>query len=246
MSTLDEDPRLCSEITFAGGATGYLAYDIHDVMQHSRDYPLDRRIHNHQYVSRLAAYYTERGVPIVGWVAGHNNGWEPPGIKIAMIILQALEAARQGVKHIANSYGLTSNFVQDSATLRLMRRLIDEYLRRYGHSDISIYVGSYPHLGTWPTDVLQCTAQMAWETAVTRMAGGDFLYLKSPDEASSTPSKEAIGAEVKIAKHMLNILGSFRIERTPAMEEEEEMLELRSAQLSMQLSTSHMAILRTV
>ena len=226
LSTLDEDPRLCMEISIAGGATGFLAYDLHDVMQHSRDYPLDRRIHNHQYIARLAAYYTERGAPILGWAAGHNNGWETPGLKVAIVILQALVAARQGVKHISGSFGLTANVNQDVSALRLIARLIDEYLQRAGHADVSTYVGSYPHLGVWPVDVLQATAQMAWEAAVTRMAGAQFMYLKSPDEAASTPSREAIGAEVKIAKHMLNILGTFTLQTTDAMREEEEMIEL--------------------
>jgi methylaspartate mutase epsilon subunit len=226
LSTLDEDPRLCTEITLAGGASGYLSYDIHDVMQHSRDYPLDRRIHNHQYISRLAAYYTERGAPILAWPAGHNNGWEPPGIKLAMIILQALESARQGVKHIACSYGLMSNVNQDVAALRVVRRLLDEYLDKRGIHDVATYAGTYPHLGTWPVDVIQCSAQMAWEAAVSRMGGAHFVYLKSPDEASSTPSKEGIGAEVKIAKHMINILGSFSLGMSDAMQEEEAMLEM--------------------
>ncbi len=226
LSTLDEDPRLCAEISFAGGASGYLAYDLHDVMQHSREYPLDRRIHNHQYVCRLAAYYTERGAPILAWPAGHHNGWEPPGIKLAIVLLQSLEAARQGVKHIACSYGLSANITQDVAALRLMARLIDEYLKRAGFGDVATTVGTYPHLGVWPVDVLQATSQMAWEAAVTRMSGAQFMYLKSPDEAASTPSREAIGAEVKIAKHMLNILGTFTLQTTPAIREEEEMIEL--------------------
>lgn len=226
LSTLDEDPRLCTEITFAGGATGYLAYDLHDVMQHSRDYPLDRRIHNHQYISRLAAYYTERGAPILAWPAGHHNGWEPPGIKIAIVLLQSLEAARQGVKHIACSFGLMGHVNQDVSALRVMARLVDEYLKRAGLEGVSTYVGTYPHLGVWPVDVLQASAQMAWEAAVTRMAGAHFVYLKSPDEAASTPSREGIGAEVKIAKHMLNILGTYKLGTTSAMREEEEMIEL--------------------
>ena len=226
LSTLDEDPRLCTEITLAGGATGYLAYDLHDLMQHSRDFPLDRRIHNHQYVSRLAAWYTERGAPIVAWPAGHHNGWEPPGIKIAIVILQALEAARQGVKHIACSYGLMANANQDVSALRIMQRLVDEYLAKAGIEGVATYAGTYPHLGTWPVDVIQCATQMGWEAAVSRMGGAHFMYLKSPDEASSTPSKEGIGAEVKIAKHMLNILGNFDIGRSESMAEEEEMIEL--------------------
>jgi len=226
LSTLDEDPRLCGEISLAGGASGYLAYDLHDVMQHSREYPLDRRIYNFQYISKLAAYYTERGAPILAWPAGHHNGWEPPGMKIAIVVLQVLEAARQGVKHFACSYGLSSNLVQDCVALRVMRRLVTEYVSRFGYEGVNVCSGGYPHLGVWPTDILQATAQMAWEAAVTRMAGAQFLYLKSPDEASSTPSREAIGAEVKIAKHMLNILGDFKLETTAAMEEEEEMVEL--------------------
>ncbi|MDB5857189.1 MAG: hypothetical protein JWQ76_878 [Ramlibacter sp.] len=226
LSTLDEDPRLCTEITLAGGATGYLSYDIHDVMQHSRDFPLDRRIHNHQYISRLAAYYTERGAPILAWPAGHNNGWEPPGIKLAMVILQALESARQGVKHIACSYGLMANVDQDVAALRVVRRLLDEYLAKRGLNDVQTYAGTYPHLGTWPVDVIQCSAQMAWEATISRMGGAHFMYLKSPDEASSTPSREGIGAEVKIAKHMCNVLGSFSLGMTDSMKEEEAMLDL--------------------
>ena len=225
LSTLDEDPRLCSEISFAGGGTGYLAYDIHDLMQHSRDYPLDRRIHNFQYVSRLAAYYTEKGAPITAWPAGHHNGWEPPGVKISMVILQVLEAARQGVKHMACSYGLTGNLTQDVVGLRLMGQMVTEYFAKFGFDDVNVYFGAYPHLGTWPTDILQATAMMAWETSVTRMAGAQFIYLKSPDEASSTPSMEAIGAEVKIAKHMLNVLGNFKIGDTAEMAEEQGMVE---------------------
>lgn len=226
LSTLDEDPRLCSEISFAGGASGYLAYDLHDVMQHSRDYPLDRRIHNHQYVCRLAAYYTERGAPILAWPAGHNNGWEPPGLKIAIVILQSLEAARQGVRHIACSYGLTANIDQDVGALRVMQRLIDDYLARAGHVGVETCAGTYPHLGVWPLDVIQAASQMAWEAAVSRMGGAQFAYLKSPDEAASTPSMEGIGAEVKIAKHMFNILGRYSIGTTSAMQEEEAMIEL--------------------
>jgi len=226
VSTLDEDPRLVSEISFAGGATGYLSYDIHDVMQHSRDYPLDRRIHNHQYLCRLATYYTERGAPILAWPAGHNNGWEPPGVKIAMVVLQVLEAARQGVKHIACSYGLMANVDQDVAALRVMQRQVDRYLQLAGYRDIATYVGTYPHLGVWPVDVIQCASQMAWEAAVSRMGGAHFMYLKSPDEASSTPSMEGIGAEVKIAKHMINILGSFRLGSSGGVAEEEAMIDL--------------------
>lgn len=226
LSTLDEDPRLVTEITFAGGATGYLSYDLHDVMQHSRDYPLDRRIHNHQYVARLAAYYTEKGAPIVAWPAGHHNGWEPPGLKATIVVLQALEAARQGVKHIACSYGMTANVDQDVAALRVMGRLVDEYLKRASLSDVAVYTGTYPHLGVWPVDVIQAAAQMAWEAAVSRMGGAHFMYLKSPDEAASTPSKEGIGAEVKIAKQMMNVLGDYKLGTTDSMHEEEEMLEL--------------------
>ena len=48
VSQLDEDPRLPAEISYAGGATGFIAYDLHDLMQHSRDFPLDRRIFHHQ------------------------------------------------------------------------------------------------------------------------------------------------------------------------------------------------------
>lgn len=226
LSNLDEDPRLSAEISLAGGASGFIAYDLHDLLQHSRDFPLDRRIWHHQYVARLAAYYTERGAPVIGWPAGHMNGWETPGLKIAITLLQALTAARQGVKHLACSYCATANVNQDLASMRVMQRLVDEYLQRLGHAGVATYVGVCPHLGVWPADVLQATSMLAWEVSVARMAGAHFCYLKSPDEAASTPGRLAIGGSLKIAKHMLNVLGDFKLQPSEAALEEERIIEM--------------------
>ena len=44
LSTLDEDPRLSAEISLAGGGTGYLACDVPDLVQPSRDFPVDCRL----------------------------------------------------------------------------------------------------------------------------------------------------------------------------------------------------------
>lgn len=55
----DEDARLPADIAFAGGWTWGTIKSIEQLIQHSRDYPVDKNLHNCQYIDRLVGYYTE-------------------------------------------------------------------------------------------------------------------------------------------------------------------------------------------
>jgi len=54
------------------------------------------------------------------------------------------------VKHLACSYCATANIHQDLGSMRVMQRLVDEYLLRLGHEGVATYVGVCPHLGCGP------------------------------------------------------------------------------------------------
>ena len=71
----DEDPRLAVEMGLASGFTGMGVHDIHDLMHHSKNYPVDLRIRNNQYCLKLISYYIERGAPIEVFSPGALSGW---------------------------------------------------------------------------------------------------------------------------------------------------------------------------
>jgi len=77
----DEDARLAWEIALAGGWTCGTIKSIEQVIQHSRDYPLELMIYNHQYIDRLTAYFNERGVPILRRDFANLSGWEYPWLQ---------------------------------------------------------------------------------------------------------------------------------------------------------------------
>ena len=226
ITNVDEDPRLATELAFAGGATGYLCYDLHDLLQHSKNYPLDQRIQNNQYGNRLIGHYEDNGVPILAWSSGHFTGWETPGSKIPIVILTCLMAAKQGVKHIAVSLGLGVHLNQDVAALHTLRSLLREYLDRFGFQQVEIYLLSYPFLGVWPQDTDRTAALIAWQAAIGTLAGVDCMIVKSMDEAFSIPRPEGNLSAMKVVKQLLDVIGSQRLGESAELKLEKEMLAL--------------------
>ena len=56
----------------------------------------------------------------------------------AVAIIEALLAAEQGVRNVTVGYGQCGNLVQDVAALRVLEELTEEYLDRYGYSDVVV------------------------------------------------------------------------------------------------------------
>jgi methylaspartate mutase epsilon subunit len=173
----------------------------------------------------LLAYYAERGAPIVAWSSGHFTGWETPGSKIPIVILTALLTARQGVKHIGVSLGLGVHVIQDTAALRVMHALLREYLDRFGFTDVTTYLISYPFLGMWPADIERTSALVSLQATIGLLAGVDWMIVKSLDEAFSIPRPEGNLASMKIVKQILDVSAGQRLDEGGALEIEMEMLE---------------------
>ncbi|HTX03433.1 MAG TPA: hypothetical protein VMD07_07115, partial [Candidatus Acidoferrales bacterium] len=55
----DEDARFNWEILLAGGFTWGTIKHVEQLIQHSRDYPIDKMIHNQQYMDRLCSFFFE-------------------------------------------------------------------------------------------------------------------------------------------------------------------------------------------
>jgi methylaspartate mutase epsilon subunit len=225
LNSTDEDGRLASEIALAAGWNGANTRSLQECISHCKDISLEDEIRINQYESRLAAIYTENGVPICTHNACNLTGYDSPGYRSFVVVSQSLLGAEQGIKYQFLENGLNMNLVQDIAMVNVTKRLCGEYCTRFGY-DVSFYTGGYPFLGAWPPRAEEADAMIAWNAIIPIMGGFDAAILKSQDEAFATPTKEGMASSVRLARHLLTIMGTQRMPDSEALRLEESMIEL--------------------
>lgn len=226
LNSTDEDGRLASEIALAAGWNACNCRSITEVMSHCKFITLDEEIRINQYECRLAAKYHEAGVPQSPHISCNLTGYDSCGFKSFIMVAQSLLGAEQGLKHIDLEFGLNMNLMQDTAMVRVTKKLCEEYCRRFGYNDIHFTTKGMPFLGAWPARLEEADAMVAWNAVISIMAGCNTLLLKCHDEAFATPTKEGMAAAVRCGRQLDTLLGKQRFQRTAEYDLEEKMLEM--------------------
>jgi methylaspartate mutase epsilon subunit len=226
LNSTDEDGRLASEIALAAGWNGANTRSLQECVAHCKDIPLEEEIRINQYESRLAAIYTENGVPICTHNACNLTGYDSPGYRSFVVVSQSLLGAEQGIKYQFLENGLNMNIIQDIAMVRVSKRLCQEYCKRFGYEDLTFFTGGYPFLGAWPPRVEEADAMIAWNAIIPIMGDFTTVILKSVDEAFATPTKEGMASSVRLARHLLTLMGSQKMPDSEELRLEEAMIEL--------------------
>lgn len=222
----DEDARLAWEIVLAGGWSWGTVKSIEQVIQHSRDYPLDRMIFNHQYMDRLTAYFNENGVPILRRASANLPGWDTLGFKVTVSLLECILAAKQGTKFIDLSLGIGMNIVQDVAAIQVLRELAIEMLAELGLEDVKVFSWTYFFLGDWPRERGQMVGQLAWNAGISALAGCNGMIIKSPDEATTTPTGAGFREAVMLCGQIARLVSGQRFPDSEELSLERNMITL--------------------
>lgn len=222
----DEDARFNWEILLSGGFTWGTIKHVEQLIQHSRDYPIDKMIHNQQYMDRLCSFFSENGVPILRRASANLPGWDSLGFKVLVSLIEVLLAAEQGLKHIDLSLGIGMNLVQDVAAIHSLKKLAREYLDKAGHNDVKIYSWTYFFLGDWPLVRGQMSGQLAWNAAVSALAGCNGMFIKSPDESTTTPTGEGFREAIELCGQIARLVAGQRLPDGDDVKVEREMLEM--------------------
>ncbi|MCE5253842.1 MAG: hypothetical protein LLG45_06510 [Actinomycetia bacterium] len=226
LNSTDEDGRLASEIALAAGWNAANTRSLQECVAHCKDIPLEEEIRINQYESRLAAIYTENGVPICTHNACNLTGYDSPGYRSFVVVSQSLLGAEQGIKYQFLENGLNMNLIQDIAMVRVSKRLCQEYCRRFGYDDLTFFTGGYPFLGAWPPRAQEAYAMIAWNAIIPILGDFTTVILKSEDEAFATPTKEGMAGSVRLARHLLKLMGSQKLPDSEELKLEEAMIEL--------------------
>ena len=216
------DARLLAEISFAGGFTSYEGGGVSYNLPYCKNVPMERTIRDWQYVDRLTGLYEEMGVSINREPYGPLTGTlVPPCISHAAAIIEALLAAEQGVKNITVGYGQCGNLVQDVAAIRSLEKLTEEYLTKYGYSDVVVTTVLHQWMGGFPADEAKAFGVISMGSAIAGLAKATKVIVKTPHEAVGIPTMEANAAGLRCTKQVVNMLADqdFRGDAITAEEE---------------------------
>ena len=218
------DARLLTEITFAGGFTSYEGGGISYNLPYCKNVPMERTIRDWQYVDRLTGLYEEMGVSINREPYGPLTGTlVPPCISHAAAIIEALLAAEQGVKNITVGYGQCGNLRQDVAAIRTLEELTDEYLQKYGYSDVQVTTVLHQWMGGFPADEAKAFGVISTGSLIAGLSKATKVIVKTPHEAIGIPTMEANAEGLRCTKQVVNMLAD-QVLQSDKVEEEKEII----------------------
>lgn len=219
-------PRLTCEIGFAAGYSGYLGSGVAYTTSYTKDVTLEAGIRNYQYLDRLAALYSSRGVELhrrqPGFLTGTNI---PPSIAIMTCVLDALLAAAQGVRNYGLELGQTLHLIQDAAAIRACGALCQEFLQRLGYEDMFTPVTSLHWMGAWPQDEAQSAALVAYGGTLAAIGGAVSVTTKSIHEAFGIPTARANAEGLRMTRMAVYLARHIRVDEMPEFKREREMIE---------------------
>ena len=218
-------PQLAAEMGFAGGLTAFLGAPLSYTAAYTKDLPFEQGIRNYQYVDRLASTYQERGIRLHREQPGFLTGTLiPPGIGIAVAVLEMLMAAGQGVKHYSMGLCQSLNLIQDVAALWALKESGREYLNRFGYNDHFFSIASHQWMQSFPADEPRAYAVIVLGGMIAALAGATQVITKSTHEAEGIPTKEANAEGVKATRMAIQLMRSNRLPPSPEVLQEKEMI----------------------
>lgn len=201
------DARLLAEIALAGGFTSYEGGGISYNIPYAKAIPIEQTMYDWQYIDRLTGIYEEAGVMINREPYGPLTGTlVPPCISHAVAIIEAIVAAEQGVKNITVGYGQLGNLVQDVAAIRTLELLTNEYLEKYGYTDVNVTTVLHQWMGGFPADEAKAFGVISWGAAAAALSKATKCIVKSPHEAAGVPTAEANAAGLRATKQVVTML----------------------------------------
>jgi methylaspartate mutase epsilon subunit len=141
------------------------------------------------------------------------HGVYPLSVSIAGVVAVALLAARQGVKSIIPWSNMLGHIGQDIAWARLTRRLVREYLDRFGYKDTAtpaLFAAQIP-IFPYPQDMGWSFGFLNYSAMVAAMAEAEGVYLRTIDEGAGIPVKEAHAVSYRSANWIFNVVRQQKV-----------------------------------
>ena len=209
------DARLLAEITYAGGFTSFEGGGLSYNIPYAKNVSIEQTIRDWQYCDRLTGLYEEMGISINREPFGPLTGTlVPPCISHSVAVIEALLAAEQGVRSITVGYGQCGAIAQDVAAITALQIITDEYLAKYGYTDVEVTTVLHQWMGGFPQDEAKAFGVISWGSAAAALSKATKVIVKTPHEAMGIPTMEANAQGLRCTKQVISMLADQRLDET--------------------------------
>ena len=188
------DARDLFAVAVAAGATSFEGGGIAYNLPYSKDVPLADSLRAWQQVDAACGALAESGVTIDREFFGTLTAvLVPPAISLAISLLEAVAAVREGVTCLSLAYPQSGEAHQDVAALRSIRTLA----RRYLPPDVDVFPVLHQFMGVFPRTPEYANALILCGGLVARLGGATKVINKTRDEAFGIPDAAANAAGIR-------------------------------------------------
>ncbi len=182
------DGRDLFKASIAAGFTSFEGGAITYNLPYCKDVPLSDSLAAWHEVDRACGELASMGLVIDRELFGSLTGvLVPPSLSLAVTMLEAILAIRDGVRCVSIAYPQNGNAVQDVAALRC----IPELARRYLPGDVEVNPVLHEFMGVFPRDRTRAFALILLGGLLARLGAATKVITKTCDEAFGIPSPAA-------------------------------------------------------
>ena len=206
------------EIAIAAGMTTWAGGNGMEFLtwgSYSKNMTIQELVKKSQNGMRVLGWYADRGVIICtdlhGWLP---NAPFPLSVNIVGMIIEAVTGAEQGQKALYPLVHCMGNMTQDMAWIRLVPKLLREYLDMFGYQDTMI-VGTCPaQTPLFPVaqDLGGAFAYLTYVAMVGALSKSNAVDLRSIDEGAGIPTKDTNAVSYRAAKWIFDVIREQQVE----------------------------------
>lgn len=217
------DPRVAVEVALAAGFSSVRGGPISALERALDGNAVRRTIDRWRYVDELVGSFAESGVTIHREHAGAIHvSILPPGIRTALLVLEALSAMEQGVRHMTLAVGTNLHIAQDCIALKLSRKLTTQYARALNFDAPTVSVLLDAWSGALPSDVSDAYAIIGASALTGVLGGAQGIALR---RAAKGVAAEDVDGFVRMLRAGITMACNQRIPVSAEMDIEETMAE---------------------
>ncbi|MFF3906412.1 methylaspartate mutase [Streptomyces sp. NPDC001848] len=182
------DPRILFDVALASGITSFEGGGISYNLPYAKAVPLTESLAAWEAVDRRCGELADAGVVVDRELFGTLTAvLVPPSVSLAVSVLEAVLAARAGVRCISIAYPQGGHLAQDVAALEAVPDLAERYLP----GDIDVHPVLHQFMGVFPRRRRDAEDLILYGALVARLGGASKVVTKTHQEAAGIPSTRA-------------------------------------------------------
>ena len=176
------------EVSLASGFTAFEGGGLSYNLPYAKNVPLADSLESWAYVDRVCGQLATSGIIIDREFFGTLSAvLVPPAIALSVTLIEAMLAARAGVRSLSIAYAQGGHPVQDVAAVQAIRTLGRELLP----DNVDLFPVLHQYMGPFPQDPGLAESLIAFGTIVARLGGATKVVTKTRDEAFRIPTATA-------------------------------------------------------